>query len=233
MKIRIRFAKFGCMKFIGHLDVMRFFQKVMRRADVDICYTTGFSPHQIMSFSAPLGLGVTSEAEYVDIEVNSTDCSKEMVRRLNEAMVEGMQVLSYRLLPDKAKNAMSIVAASDYHLSFRDGYAPEQEKEFWKKLDIFLKKDSIMIKKKTKKNKKEVDIRPLIYDYKIEGSEIFLKTATGSVQNLKPELVIEAFYEYSQIEWNPFAIQVHRLETYSEKEDGSLISLEDLGEEIE
>lgn len=51
MKIRIRFRKYGVMKFIGHLDVMRYFQKAMRRAHIDICYSEGFSPHQIMSFA--------------------------------------------------------------------------------------------------------------------------------------------------------------------------------------
>ena len=48
MKLRIKFAKHGALKFIGHLDVMRFFQKAVRRADIDIAYTGGFSPHQIM-----------------------------------------------------------------------------------------------------------------------------------------------------------------------------------------
>ena len=59
MKIRIKFSKQGAMKFIGHLDTMRYFQKAMRRADVDIRYSEGFSPHQIMSFAAPLGVGLT------------------------------------------------------------------------------------------------------------------------------------------------------------------------------
>ena len=65
MKIRIKFRKYGTMKFIGHLDVMRYFQKAIRRADVDVCYSGGFSPHQIMSFAAPLGVGITSRGEYV------------------------------------------------------------------------------------------------------------------------------------------------------------------------
>ena len=58
MKIRIKFRKYGVMKFIGHLDMMRYFQKAMRRAEIDIAYSEGFSPHQIMSFAAPLGVGV-------------------------------------------------------------------------------------------------------------------------------------------------------------------------------
>ena len=69
MKIRIKFRKYGTMKFIGHLDVMRYFQKAIRRAEVNIRYSEGFSPHQIMSFAAPLGVGITSKGEYVDIEV--------------------------------------------------------------------------------------------------------------------------------------------------------------------
>ena len=75
MKVRIKFTKQGAMKFIGHLDIMRYFQKAMRRADVDIKYSEGFSPHQVMSFAAPLGVGLTSNGEYMDIEVNSTEDS--------------------------------------------------------------------------------------------------------------------------------------------------------------
>ena len=60
MKIRIKFSKTGTMKFIGHLDIMRYFQKVMRRSEVNIAYSEGFSPHQKMSFAAPLGVGLTS-----------------------------------------------------------------------------------------------------------------------------------------------------------------------------
>ena len=54
MKARIKFSKNGPIKFIGHLDVMRFFQKAVKRAGLDIAYSKGFSPHQLMSFAAPL-----------------------------------------------------------------------------------------------------------------------------------------------------------------------------------
>ena len=69
MKARIKFRKYGVMKFIGHLDIMRFFQKVMRRADIPIAFTGGYSPHMIMSFANPLGVGLTSDGEYFDIEL--------------------------------------------------------------------------------------------------------------------------------------------------------------------
>ena len=54
------------MKFIGHLDIMRFFQKALRRADIPVAFSGGFSPHMIMSFANPLGVGLTSDGEYFD-----------------------------------------------------------------------------------------------------------------------------------------------------------------------
>ena len=122
MKVRIKFSKSGNMKFIGHLDTMRYFQKAMRRAEIDSAYSAGFSPHQIMSFAAPLGVGITSEGEYLDIEVNSTDSTSKSLAALNAAMVDGFSVLDYRKLPDNAKTAMSIVTCADYTLTYREGY---------------------------------------------------------------------------------------------------------------
>ena len=92
MRIRIKFRKNGVMRFVGHLDIMRYFQKAMRRADIDIAYSEGFSPHQIMSFAAPLGVGITSDGEYLDIEVKSTDSTEVSLRALNAVLADGMEV---------------------------------------------------------------------------------------------------------------------------------------------
>ena len=71
MKVRMRFTKTGSLKFIGHLDCMRFFQKALRRAKMDVAYSKGYSPHQLMSFASPLGVGVTSDGEYIDVEFHT------------------------------------------------------------------------------------------------------------------------------------------------------------------
>ena len=54
MKVRIKFEKTGVLKFIGHLDIMRCFQKALRRADIRVTLSAGFNPHMIMSFASPL-----------------------------------------------------------------------------------------------------------------------------------------------------------------------------------
>lgn len=111
------------MKFIGHLDIMRYFQKAIRRANIPIAFSGGFSPHMIMSFAAPLGVGVTSAGEYFDMELTDDSLSsKEMENRLNATMAEGMEVISVRQIPDgKASACMSLVAAADYTVAFREG----------------------------------------------------------------------------------------------------------------
>ena len=126
MNIRVRFRKYGVLKFIGHLDVMRYFQKAIRRADIDICYSEGYSPHMIMSFASPLGLGLESDGEYMDIRIHGSISSEEAVHRLNAVMVEGIDVMSFRELPENSKNAMASVAAADYEVRFREGCEPEE-----------------------------------------------------------------------------------------------------------
>lgn len=232
MKVRIKFRKYGVMKFIGHLDVMRYFQKALRRAEVDISFTGGFSPHPIMSFAAPLGVGLTSDGEYLDIEVNSTDSSEVMVKRLNDVMVEGMEIVSYRQLPDKMKSAMSQVAAADYQLFFREGYEPADWSAWENAWNAFLAQPSLVVWKKTKKSEQEVDIRPMVYRIGLENHVITMRIATGSVHNLKPEFLMEAFYRYAGMEWNPFIFQVHRVDTYME-EEGAFVPMETAGTPIE
>ena len=94
MKVRIKFTKEGPMKFVGHLDTMRYFQKAIRRAELPIAFSGGYSPHMIMSFAAPLGVGVTSTGEYFDMELTATIPTDEICQRLNSQMVDGIHVLS-------------------------------------------------------------------------------------------------------------------------------------------
>ena len=100
MKVRIKFTKEGPMKFVGHLDTMRYFQKAIRRAELPIAFSGGYSPHMIMSFAAPLGVGVTSTGEYFDMELTATIPTDEICQRLNSQMVDGIHVLSARQVED-------------------------------------------------------------------------------------------------------------------------------------
>lgn len=236
MKARIKFRKYGTMKFIGHLDVMRYFQKAMRRAEIPIAFTSGYSPHMIMSFAQPLGVGITSDGEYMDIELTDKISSKRAVKQLNEVMVEGIDVVSFVQISDEKKaSGMTITAAADYHIFLQE--SPKTSEitlpipEEWKKgAAEFLSRDQILTWKKTKKSEKEVDIKPLIYNMDVMNDRIYLFLATGSEQNLKPDLVMDTFLKYMGITDVP--LHYKRLDLYAKDENGQLVSLETLGAEI-
>lgn len=234
MKARIKFRKNGVMKFIGHLDIMRYFQKAIRRAEIPIAFTSGYSPHMIMSFANPLGVGLTSDGEYFDIELTESIASKEAVRRLNEQMVDGMEIVSFVQIPDDKKSkGMSIVAGADYLSSVKNGSLPEDLAE---KLEAFYAQNEICVVKKTKNSEKEVDIRPMIYKLECRDGKIYMRVAAGSVQNLKPELVTEAFVRYLGMDAEEVTFTHHRLETFAESENTEskmiLVPLDALGTEI-
>lgn len=228
MKIRIKFAKYGTMKFIGHLDMMRFFQKAIRRAGIDIKYSEGFSPHQIMSFAAPLGVGLESMGEYLDIEVNSMknlygdDFTIEgMKDALNQVMVEGVEVVSVGVLPDTVKNAMASVAAASYRLHSKEGNFDIADLE--ETVKAFYAQETIPYTKETKKSVIELDLKQGIYEITTQEIEtddvttaICMTVNASSSGNIKPSMVFEKLCEFAGVEIPASAYQVTRLETYTD-----------------
>lgn len=229
MKLRIKFSKHGVLRFIGHLDVMRYFQKAIRRAGIDIAYTTGFSPHQIMSFAAPLGVGLESNGEYMDIEVNTLTSSKELTDALNAQMVDGIKILEARLLPDNAGNAMASVAAARYTVAFREGYQPC----FLTRsvMGDFMGQDDIVVTKKTKKSESTFDMKPYIFacSYNEEDNTISLIVDASSAGNIKPALVVKALFDYKDQAFDEFGLLITREETYINVGTSEEVQLKPLG----
>lgn len=227
MKLRIKFKKYGPVKFIGHLDVMRFFQKGLRRADIDVAYSSGFSPHQIMSFASPLGVGLESNGEYFDVEVLSPISSQDFMDKFNAVSVPWIQITDVRLLPEKAGNAMASVAAAGYTIVFREGRALQ---DGWKqKLEEFMKQEQILVTKATKRGTAEIDLKPSIYEYKVREDGIYLLVNASSEGNIKPTLVMDAFAAFCGEALAENALMITREETYGSK-DGKFVPLAEFGE---
>ncbi len=229
MKARIKWTKTGVLRFIGHLDVQRYFHKAMMRANLPVSFSQGMSPHQIMSFAAPLGIGMTSQGEYADITFDWCYSGEEMLARMNAVMNEGISVTQFRQIHDREKSCMAVTAAADYLVSIRPGHYYTEP--FLQRTGMFAMQEEIMVLKKTKRTEKIVDISPMILDIHTEGESIFLKTVTGSAQNLKPHTVMQAYCEYLGYDYDPAGFCYHRLETYLEM-DGQLRPLGDAGWEV-
>ena len=232
MKVRIKFSKTGALKYIGHLDVMRYFQKLIRRSGIPIAYSEGFSPHQIMSFAMPLGIGDESVAEYVDIELSEKITSIEAIKKLNDANVDEIQILSFKEIPDgKVYNAMSSITAASYEIRFRpDAIIPfDINKEFIK----LMEQDEIIVTKQSKKSETTLDIKPYIYEYSINKDNIYMLVSCGSVMNIKPELVIKAVFDCNNADFDEYFIMMKRIEMYTgEYGSEGFISLDEIGTEI-
>lgn len=183
--IRVKFLKGEQIKYISHLDLMRTIHRVIRRAHIQVAYSQGFNPHQEISFGAPLPLGVTSEAEYVDIKMAVDVKPEDLVRIFNENAPEGVKMLRGVVLTPGTKSAMALVTHSEYKLSvvLPDTFSKDPEKkeslvkihklavkELNKKLKEFLELEEIAVIKFNKKTKveKKLNVRPLIIDCEFE-----------------------------------------------------------------
>ena len=114
--VRFKFMRTGPVRYLGHLDMLRYFQKAVMKAELDAKYTEGFHPHQIMSFAYPLGVGMETYGDYMDLEMNVCDDAEALMDRLNAVMNEGIKVTGAVILREKALNAMAAVAEADYEL---------------------------------------------------------------------------------------------------------------------
>ena len=230
MRLRIKFRKYGPVRYIGHLDVMRFFQKAIRRAEIDVAYTQGFSPHQIMAFAAPLGVGLTSNGEYMDIEVHSMVSCQDIMTKLNDASVPGIEIISVKILPDTAGNAMASVAAAAYTVRFRDGREPATD--IAAILPEFLAKERIPVTKKTKKGSRELDLKQGLFQLTCKNGTVSMTVDASSSGNIKPAQVMEALLAENGESLQENALVITREEVYTRTEageSGKLISLDDVG----
>ncbi len=184
------------MKYIGHLDTMRYFQKNIRRAGIDAAYSEGFHPHQIMSFAQPLSVGVESNGEYFDLEVCSVTTAADMIKRMNETGAEGIEVLDMVRLPEKTPKAMAMVFAAEYTVKFRPGYEPEWD--IYEAVKRYKDRGSVIVRKKSKKSVREIELKDLVFDLealpdKEDGENtpvLRMKLSASSGDNIKPALMI-------------------------------------------
>ena len=270
MKVRIKFTKVGALRYVGHLDFMRTFQKIIKRSGVLAVFTRGFSPHMIMSFASPLGVGLESLGEYVDFEMAYRDpyeLTKIELQRMSQLNIEndelpdvppeaviinmlnsespdGVRILSVKRIGEAKGKAMALVSASDNVVFFENDWLIAggilSEDTLSDLINRFMEQETIMIHKTTKKTESDVDIRPQIFALNLcektylpdhvrmsienagYSKPVFMKLKTGSSANLKPETVISALCTFADIEYDPLALRILRLDLYGE--DGKPLS---------
>lgn len=212
-KMRVMYKKTGRAIYISHLDIMRTFQRALKRADVDVKHTEGFNPHPYISIALPLSLGYSGECEFLDMVVLDDMSCKEIVERLNKSLPDGIEAIKAY---DGGRPVREI-AYSEFEITFEyDSGVPADAAE---KIEEFLSLDEIVIIKKSKSGEKETNISPMIKNPRVSERDgvviITVCLASGNV-SLNAEYVLRAVEKYLP-ELKPDFAEYKRLEVYNEK----------------
>lgn len=200
--LRVRFSRSGPVLWLAHLDLMRTFERSVRRAGIPVTWSAGFNPRPDLVFALPIGVGLETCADYVDIGLSDlTMDAGMMVERLNETLPTGMKIIHGWEKPVTPESIMSRIAAADYLIE-ADGVAAAAA--------LALNLPELMIDKPSKGRTLRVDIRPLALLMETDApGQIRIRVKAGSRENLRPDLFLSALNLYGGL--NPVAAADARL----------------------
>lgn len=187
MRMWIQFSKGPGLRYLSHLDLMRAWQRAIRRAGLPVAHSAGFNPHPKMSFAAALPVGVTSEAEYLDIRFKEP-IDQGSLERLKATLPPGLTVLNSRTVPLESPSLMAVSGAAEWIVPL-----PEQEvAELALRVGNILKEQELAVQRAGKKGSKTVNIRPLIYRLEADTQQqrLVMLLATGGDGGAKPREVL-------------------------------------------
>jgi len=223
MKIRFKFERGDELKYIAHLDIMRLFERAFKRAEIPVAHSQGFNPRPHIVFALPMALGLSSEGEFADAELEESYEPDIFMERLNAVLPAGIKVTG-AWEAKNGKNIMAIVEAARYRIDFR----PFPGFDIENAISDVLNREHIIVMKKTKSGEKEFDIRPFIYELSCEvtGNTGHFNVLLGAGQdnNVRPELFIAGVGVCinSEIE----IIRMHRIMLYG-RADNKWLPLSD------
>ena len=223
----IKFKKEGYLKYTSHLDIMRFFQRTFKRAEIKLSYSHGFNPHPKMSIAQPLSLGYTSTGDYIEIETEIAYEPETMKTTLSELVPPGIGIDRVRLIGQGKKTLAALVAFGEYEV-----FLEQCNEDFEIKLNQFLELDRIEVVKQQRKTGTEtiIDIKPMIHALTwqpyLNGILLNMIIQNGSHAHLNPELLIQALMKFGNFSTDGENVEINRKELYFMSDSG-LCKLED------
>lgn len=224
--LRVKFNKKNYLRYLGHLDLMRLFQRSFGRADIPIKYSEGFNPKPKLSIANPLSLGIESEEEYMDIELEDKIPVEDFTQKMNVVLPPDVQIIDGKYL-EKGDSISSLISWALYEINF-DVLEIKDRESLENITDKWLSKEEIIIIKARKKGKikvrNEENIKSLIRDMSIkelDENSITIKVIlkSGDNGNLRPLDFIDAFNRDNNLDMDIDSIMIKRLALYAEKDD--------------
>ena len=163
-RLRITFTRDETLKYIGHLDMARTWQRVARRANLPLAYSEGFNPQPRMSFAAALPVGCTSEHEELDMVLSPPCAIDEVKAQLDRALPPGMKVIAIEEMPLKAPALQMQLIAAEFEIAVED---QETVKLLTERVPQFLAATEVMRDRRGK----VYNLRPLVQSLSIEPAQ--------------------------------------------------------------
>ncbi|MFH1007478.1 MAG: TIGR03960 family B12-binding radical SAM protein [Candidatus Latescibacterota bacterium] len=183
-KVRLRYAKEEEMRFIGHLDVTRAFDRAIRQARIPIAYSQGFHPHPKAAFGPPLALGLESVAEYVDLQL-SEPYPWDIVASLNNVLPPGIRIVEAKPIFGKTPALNAAINAATYRVSLPgDG-------DLTRAVEDLLASSSVMLRRTTPKGTKEVDVRSGVRELSLTPDALRMMITLGQQSSPRPIELLE------------------------------------------
>ena len=153
MRIRVSFAKTSAMRFTGHLDLFRTWERAIRRAGLPLAYSQGFNPHPKMALACALPLGFTSEAEMIDIWLETEGDLGEIRAALEKAAPPGIQIQALEEVDNRLPALQTVVDSAEYAITLLEACPRLDER-----LAELLASEALPRQRRGK----DYDLRPLI-----------------------------------------------------------------------
>jgi len=196
MRIRITFAKLGALRYTGHLDLHKLWERAARRAELPLAYSQGFHPQPKMNIAAALPLGFSSRCEVLDMRLEHDIPLEGLREKLQGTLPTGIQVMVVESVADSAPTLQTEVLSAEYEVVLTEASFSSEMKQ---QIEAVMATKSII---RTRRGK-EYDLRPLIEDLHILDDKIFMKLAAREGATGRPEEVLDVLgiaFEETRIE---------------------------------
>ncbi|RPI94286.1 MAG: DUF2344 domain-containing protein [Chloroflexi bacterium] len=197
MRIRITFVKQGALRYTGHLDLHKLWERAARRAELPLAYSQGFHPQPRMNMAAALPLGFSSRCEVLDMKLEHDIPLDSLATRLNATLPSGLQVLDVEPVDERAPALQTQVASAEYEVTLTESTDGSALK---RKLDSVMESTSLPRARRGK----TYDLRPLIEALELlPDDKIFMRLAAREGATGRPEEVLDALgiaFEETHIE---------------------------------
>jgi radical SAM-linked protein len=197
MRIRITFVKQGALRYTGHLDLHRLWERAARRAELPLAYSQGFHPQPKMNMAAALPLGFSSRCEVMDMKLEQDIPLENLPTRLNTTLPSGLQVVDVEQVDERAPALQTQVTSAEYEVTLTE---PVDGSELKARVNSVIQSTSIPRERRGK----TYELRPLIEEMSLlADSKIFMRLAAREGATGRPEEVLDVLgiaFEGTRIE---------------------------------